>query len=91
MATVRIHPDKAAHYEATCAKLMPQVRAAEPGVLFYDAGRSREEPHTYRVIEVYRDQAAMDDHIGSKFVENSMADLKDCIADLDIRLHDAIA
>ena len=91
MATVRVHPDKAEKYEATCRALLPQVRAAEPGVLFYDAGKSRDEAHTYRVIEVYRDPAAMDEHMGSRFVAESMADLQDCIAALDIRLHDSLA
>lgn len=90
VATVRIHPDKAAKYEETCARLMPQVRAGNPGVLFYDAGKSRDEADCYRVIEVYRDQAAMDEHIGSRFVAESMADLQDCIADLRIDLHDSI-
>jgi len=90
VARVTLHPGKAEKYEATCRALFPQVRAAEPGVVFYNAGRSRDEPDTYRVIEVYRDQPAMDEHIQSKFVSASMPALQDCIATLDIKLHDAL-
>ena len=90
VATVTLHPGKADKYEATCRALFPQVRAAEPGVVFYNAGKSRDEPDTYRVIEVYRDQAAMDEHIQSRFVSESMPYLQDCIAGLEIGLHDSL-
>ena len=88
VAKVQIHPGKAEKYEEACRALFPQVRAAEPGVVFYNAGKCRDEPDCYRVIEVYRDQAAMDDHIGSRFVSESMPSLQDCIASLEISLHD---
>lgn len=91
VATVRLKPGKAEKYETTCRALMPQVRAAEPGVVFYNAGQCREAPGTYRVVEVYRDQAAMDEHIQSKFVSESMPMLQDCIESLEITINDAIA
>lgn len=90
VATVRVHPEKAGKYEDTCRTLLPQVRAAEPGVLFYSAGKCREAPHTYRVVEVYRDAAAMDAHMTSRFVAEAMPLLEDCIAELTITLNDSV-
>lgn len=90
VATLRIHPEQAAHYEAVCREIMPQVRANSPDVVFYEAGRSRDEPHTYRVIEVYRDAAAMTAHMQSRFITESIAALKPCIAAIDIQTHDIL-
>lgn len=90
VATVRVHPDKAAHYEETCRAFMPRLQAANPGILFYELGRSRDEPHTFRVVEAYADQAAMDAHMANPELQASFATLQACIADLDIRLHDTV-
>lgn len=91
VATVRLHPGRARAYEAAVADIMPKVRAANPGVLFYHAGKCRDEPDTYRVVEAYADQAAMDRHIGSESLQQSLAGLMPMIADLDIRIHDSVA
>ncbi|MCJ2178437.1 antibiotic biosynthesis monooxygenase [Novosphingobium sp. 2580] len=91
MATVRLHPERASEYEAALADIMPKVRAANPGVLFYHAGKCREEPDTYRVVEAYAGQDAMDRHIGSESLQQSLAGLMPMIADLDIRIHDCVA
>ena len=91
IATVRVHADKVGAYESAVAALMPKVRAANPGILFYHAGKARDEAHTFRVVEAYADQAAMDRHIGSALVRESLAGLQDCIAEIDIKLHDTVA
>ena len=91
IATVRVHPGKVDAYEAATQDLMPKVRAANPGILFYHVGKARDEANTYRVVEAYADQAAMDAHMASDMLKQSFAGLQDCIADLDIRLHDTIA
>ena len=44
VATVRLHPGRGTAYEAAVWRIMPEVRAANPGILFYHAARSREEP-----------------------------------------------
>jgi quinol monooxygenase YgiN len=90
VATVRVHPDKAAKYEATCRALLPLVRAAEPGVSFYNVGKCREAADTYRVVEVYRDAAAMKEHMTSRFVTEAMPSLEECIAELTITINDSI-
>jgi quinol monooxygenase YgiN len=90
VATVRVHPDKAEEYEAACREVMPSLQAANPGIVFYKAAKCREVPNTYRVIEAYEDQAAMDRHIGSEGVKTAFARLQPCIADLEIKLHDGV-
>lgn len=91
VATVRLNPGRAADYEAAVAEIMPRVRDANPGILFYHAAKSREEADTYRVIEAYADQDAMDRHIGSENLQQSLAGLMPMIADIDIRIHDKVA
>lgn len=91
VATLRIHPDKAEAYEAAVQALMPEVRGANPGILFYHCGKARDEADTYRVVEAYSDQAAMDAHIGSERLQESLAGLMEMVADIDIRLHDTVA
>lgn len=90
IATVRVHPDKIEDYEAACRELMPPLQAANPGIVFYKTGKCREEPNTYRVVEAYEDQAAMDRHIGSEQLQAAFARLQLCIADLEIKLHDGV-
>ena len=90
VATVRVHPDKVALYEATCRELLPKVRAAEPDTLFYHVGASHDEPLTYRVIEAYRDESARRHHMTSTFVAAAGDAFRESLADLDIRLHDSL-
>jgi quinol monooxygenase YgiN len=90
VATVRVHPDKVAEYESACRELMPPLQAANPGIVFYKAGKCRETANTYRVVEAYEDQAAMDRHVTSDALKAAFARLQPCIADLDIKLHDGV-
>ncbi|MBB4858414.1 quinol monooxygenase YgiN [Novosphingobium chloroacetimidivorans] len=91
VATVRLHPGKGPDYEAAVARIMPQVRAANPDIVFYHAARCREESDTYRVVEAYADQAAMDRHVGSVPLQTSLAGLMPLVADIEIKLHDSVA
>jgi len=91
VATVRIEPGRAEAYEAALAEIMPRIRAANPGILFYHAARSREEADTYRVVEAYADQAAMDRHVSSAALQDSLAGVMPLVAEIDIHLHDSVA
>jgi quinol monooxygenase YgiN len=91
IATVRLHPGRAPEYEAAVANIMPGVRAANPGIVFYHAGRCRDDDETFRVVEAYADQAAMDRHIGSTALQASLAGLMPLIANIEIAVHDAVA
>lgn len=91
VATVRVKPGRAAHYEEVCARYIPQFRAANPGMVFYTLARSRDEADTFRAIEAYVDDAALDRHMASDLLKASIAELRGCVAEIDIRRHDAIA
>jgi quinol monooxygenase YgiN len=65
IATLSVRPGKQAEFEAVFARLAAQVRADEPGNIFYQLCRSRESDQTYKVLEQYRDQAALDAHRAS--------------------------
>lgn len=91
IATVRLHPGKGPEYEATVARIMPEVRTANPGIVFYHAGRCREEADTYRVVEAYADQAAMDRHVGSAPLQASLSALMPLVSGIEIKLHDTVA
>jgi len=65
IATLTVQPGKQAEFEAVFAELAARVRADEPGNIFYQLCRSRESDETYKVLEQYRDQAAVDAHRNS--------------------------
>ncbi|MDB5708933.1 MAG: antibiotic biosynthesis monooxygenase [Sphingomonas bacterium] len=65
IATLTIQPGKQAEFEVVFARLAAQVRSDEPGNIFYLLCRSRENDQTYKVLEQYRDQAALDAHRAS--------------------------
>ncbi|TPE65059.1 antibiotic biosynthesis monooxygenase [Sandaracinobacter neustonicus] len=62
IATIRVKPGTAAEFEATFTALAQAVRANEPGNLVYQLTRSRTEADTYKVLEVYADEAAIAAH-----------------------------
>lgn len=65
IATLTVQPGKQAEFEAIFAELAAAVRADEPGNVFYQLCRSREDDGTYKVLEHYRDQAAVEAHRAS--------------------------
>jgi len=62
VATLKVQPGKGSDFEAVFLELAAQVRANEPGNVFYQLTKSRAEPETYKVLELYKDQAALDVH-----------------------------
>jgi quinol monooxygenase YgiN len=67
IATLKIQDGKAAEFEAFFTELAGQVRAKEPGNLAYQLTRSRTEPNTYKVLEIYKDQEALAHHGGTDY------------------------
>ena len=67
IATLKIQPGKEAEFEAFATELAKQVRANEPGNLAYQLTKSRTEPGTYKVLEVYKDQDALTHHGGTDY------------------------
>ncbi|MBS3961098.1 MAG: antibiotic biosynthesis monooxygenase [Sandarakinorhabdus sp.] len=62
VATIRVKPGHREDFEAAFTALAKQVRANEPGNLLYQLTRSRTEADTYRVLEIYIDEAALAAH-----------------------------
>ncbi len=67
IATLKIQDGKGAEFEAFFGELAKQVRANEPGNLAYQLTKSRTEPNTYKVMELYTDQAAITHHGGTDY------------------------
>ena len=62
IAKLPIQEGKGSEFEAFFTELAKQVRANEPGNLAYQLTKSRSEPNVYKVLELYKDQAAVDHH-----------------------------
>ena len=62
VATIKIKPGTNEAFEAVAKELMAAVRANEPGNSVYQFCKSRTEPETYVVLEIYADQTALDAH-----------------------------
>jgi quinol monooxygenase YgiN len=62
VATLRAQDGKGEALGDLLRELASQVRANEPGAVTYVATRSRTEPNTYKVLEVYKDEDALKAH-----------------------------
>jgi quinol monooxygenase YgiN len=62
VATIKIKEGANEAFEAVANELMAAVRANEPGNKVYQFCRSKAEPTTYVVMEIYADQAALEAH-----------------------------
>ena len=67
VVTLKIQDGKGGDFESFFAELAKQVRANEPGVKTYQLAKSRTEANTYKVLEIYADQAALDHHGGTDY------------------------
>lgn len=62
IATLRVQAGKGAELEAAFADLAGKVRSLEPGNIAYQLCKSRSEPDTYKVLELYADAEALKAH-----------------------------
>ncbi len=62
VATLKVQVEKAAEFEAVFVALTATVKANEPGCLVYQLTKSRTEPGTYKVLELYTDADAVKAH-----------------------------
>jgi quinol monooxygenase YgiN len=62
IATLRIKDGAAEAFEAGFTELAAKVRANEAGNIAYQLCKSRTEPNTYKVLELYADQDALTAH-----------------------------
>jgi quinol monooxygenase YgiN len=76
---IQVRPEKVARFEQVFRKLQADVAANEEGCVLYRLTRSRTEPRTYRNIEVFRDQAALEAHTRAAHFLAAFAELQDCV------------
>lgn len=67
VAILKVAPDKTADFEAVFLNLAAKVKANEPGCLIYQLTKSRAEPGTYKVLELYASEAALKAHGSSDY------------------------
>ena len=71
IATLRVKDGMTQEFETLFGQLATQVRANESGNLVYQLCRSRTEADTYKVLEVYRDEEAVEAHRASEHFRGS--------------------
>ena len=62
VAVLKIKQGSEAQFEAGFKDLTAKVKANEPGNLMYQLTKSRTEPGTYKVLEMYADADALKRH-----------------------------
>ncbi|MFK8049272.1 MAG: putative quinol monooxygenase [Halioglobus sp.] len=62
VAKITIQEGKNAEFEAAFLALAEQVKANEPGNIFYILHRSKTDPVVYKVLEQYHSEADLDAH-----------------------------
>ena len=62
IATIKTKDGQGAEFEAVFRELSAKVRANEKGNKLYQLTKSRTEPNTYKVLELYADQDALAAH-----------------------------
>ena len=80
VATLKVQEGKNAEFEGVFRDLAAQVRASEKGNLAYALTKSRSDPNTYKVLELYTDQAAVDHHGQTDYFRAAGPKLGPCLA-----------
>jgi quinol monooxygenase YgiN len=80
IATIKVQEAKAAEFEGIFKDLAEQVRANEPGNLCYQLTKSRTEPGTYKVLELYKDQDALTHHGQTDYFRAAGPKMGPCLA-----------
>ena len=76
IATLRVQSGKAEEFESIFRQLAAKVKANEPGALVYQLTKSRKEADTYRVLELYQDQATVDQHVATDYFKSLFGQLQ---------------
>jgi quinol monooxygenase YgiN len=80
VATLKVQDGKGAEFEGIFRELSEKVRANEPGNLLYQLTKSRADPNTYKVLELYADQDALTKHGGTEYFRAIGARMGPCMA-----------
>ena len=79
VATLKVQDGKNAEFEAIFKELAEKVRANEPGNLMYQLTKSRSDPNTYKVLELYKDQESLTHHGGTDYFRALGAKMGPCM------------
>ena len=75
IAVIKIKEGSAAQFETGFKALAAKVRENEPGNLAYQLTKSRTDPLTYKVLELYKDQEALTHHGQTDYFKAAGAEL----------------
>ena len=91
IAILRAKEGREAEFERVFTDMTAKVKANEPGNQMYQLTRSRTEPRTYKVMEIYADQAAFEAHGASDHYKQGGQALRDLVeARPEIELLDTV-
>ncbi len=80
VATIQVKQGQEAEFEQVFKEMTAQVKAHEPGNLMYQLTRSRADPLTYKVLEMYADDDALKAHSSSDHYKAGGRKLRDLVA-----------
>lgn len=80
VATLRVQDGKGDEFEAVFADLSAKVKANEGGCLMYQLTKSRTEPNTYKVMELYASDEALKHHGGTDYFKAAGPGIGACLA-----------
>lgn len=91
IATLKVQDGKGPEFEGVFKGLAEQVRGNESGCLCYQLTKSRTDPNTYKVLELYADQDALTHHGQTDYFRAAGAKMGPCLAGRpDIEMLDAV-
>ena len=79
VATLQARQGREAEFEQAFLEMTAEVKANEPGNQLYQLTRSRDEPRTYKVLEMYADAAAVEAHRTSDHYKAGGRRLRDLV------------
>jgi quinol monooxygenase YgiN len=80
VATIQVREEKVSEFESTALELEAKVNAHEPGCQVYRMTRCRSDPFTYRSLEIFHDQQALDHHIAADYFLEAARTMRSCTA-----------
>jgi len=80
IAVLKVQDGKNDEFEAVFKALAEQVRTNEEGNLAYAFTKSRTDPNTYKILELYADQDALTLHGGTEYFKAAGPKIGACLA-----------
>ena len=80
VAVLQVQDGKGAEFEEVFKELTAKVHANEPGNLMYQLTKSRTDPNTYKVLELYKDQDALTHHGQTDYFKELGRKMGPCMA-----------